>query len=120
MSAKRDTLTAKECDNATSEGKGIRKLHDGAGLYLWVHEDGRKYWRLRYWTAGKEKSLSLGVYPEIGLKEARVRRNDNRTLMGESIDPSVERKARKIEKRGAHDLAKQIKAEPDLFAGKSD
>jgi integrase len=99
MAAKRDTLTAKECDNATSNGKSIRKLHDGAGLYLWVYEDGRKYWRLRYWTAGKEKSLSLGVYPEIGLKEARVRRNDNRTLMGESIDPSVERKARKLRQR---------------------
>jgi len=99
MAAKRDTLTAKECDNATSNGKSIRKLHDGAGLYLWVYEDGRKYWRLRYWMGGKEKSLSLGVYPEIGLKEARVRRNDNRTLMGESIDPSVERKARKLRQR---------------------
>ena len=99
MAAKRDTLTAKECDNATSKGKSIRKLHDGAGLYLWVYEDGRKYWRLRYWTGGKEKSLSLGVYPEIGLKEARVRRNDNRTLMGESIDPSADRKARKLRQR---------------------
>lgn len=99
MAAKRDTLTAKECDNATSNGKSIRKLHDGAGLYLWVYEDGRKYWRLRYWTAGKEKSLSLGVYPEIGLKEARVRRNDNRTLMGGSIDPSADRKARKLRQR---------------------
>ncbi|MBI5862777.1 MAG: tyrosine-type recombinase/integrase [Rhodocyclales bacterium] len=96
MAAKQNTLTAKECDNATSGGKSIRKLHDGAGLYLWVYEDGRKYWRLRYWMAGKEKSLSLGVYPEIGLKEARQRRDDNRRLMGESIDPSAERKAGKL------------------------
>lgn len=101
MAAKQNTLTAKECDNATSEGKGIRKLHDGAGLYLWVYEDGRKYWRLRYWMAGKEKSLSLGVYPEIGLKEARQRRDDNRRLMGESIDPSAERKAGKLRQRRA-------------------
>lgn len=100
MAAKKNILSPKECDNATSgEGKSIHKLHDGAGLYLWVYEDGRKYWRLRYWMAGKEKSLSLGVYPEIGLKEARRRRDDNRTLMGESIDPSAERKARKLRQR---------------------
>ncbi len=99
MAAKQNTLTAKECDNATSGGKSIRKLHDGAGLYLWVYEDGRKYWRLRYWVGGKEKSLSLGVYPETGLKEARQRRDDNRRLMGESIDPSAERKAAKRRER---------------------
>ena len=101
MAAKQNTLTVKEIDNATSEGKSIRKLHDGAGLYLWVYFDGRKYWRLRYWMAGKEKSLSLGVYPEIGLKEARQRRDDNRKLMGESLDPSAERKASKRQRKVA-------------------
>lgn len=98
MAAIQNTLTPKECDNAKSGGKSIRKLHDGAGLYLWVYEDGRKYWRLRYWMSGKEKSLSLGVYPEIGLKEARRRRDDNRKLMDDSIDPSAERKAGKLRK----------------------
>ncbi len=99
MAAKQNTLTVKEIDNATSGDKSIRKLHDGAGLYLWVYSDGRKYWRLRYWVAGKEKSLSLGVYPEIGLKEARQRRDDNRKLMGESLDPSAERKANKRQRK---------------------
>jgi hypothetical protein len=47
------------------EGAGIRKLHDGDGLYLWVYLDGRKYWRMRYWQAGKEESLSIGVYPKV-------------------------------------------------------
>ncbi|MCX7168595.1 MAG: tyrosine-type recombinase/integrase [Rhodocyclales bacterium] len=101
MAAKQNTLTVKEIDNATSGGKSIRKLHDGAGLYLWVYLDGRKYWRLRYWMAGKEKSLSLGVYPEIGLKEARQRRDDNRKIMGESLDPSAERKANKRQRKVA-------------------
>ncbi|MDK9704017.1 MAG: tyrosine-type recombinase/integrase [Sulfuritalea sp.] len=99
MAAKLNTLTAKECDNATSAGASIRKLHDGAGLYLWVYEDGRKYWRLRYWVGGKEKSISLGVYPKIGLKEARQRRDDNRRLMDGDIDPAVERKAAKRRER---------------------
>lgn len=101
MAAKQNTLTTKEIDNATSGGKSIRKLHDGAGLYLWVYFDGRKYWRLRYWMAGKEKSLSLGVYPEIGLKEARQRRDDNRKIMGASLDPSDERKAGKRQRKVA-------------------
>lgn len=60
MAAILNLLSVKTCDNATSEGNAIRKLHDGGGLYLWVHADGKKYWRLRYWIAQKEKSLSLG------------------------------------------------------------
>jgi len=94
-------LTAKACANATSEDRTIRKLHDGGGLYLWVYADGRKYWRLRYWMAGVEKSLSLGVYPEVVLKEARARRDENRKLMDGDLDPSAERKARKLRRRVA-------------------
>ena len=50
-------LTDARCKKASSEGRKIRKLSDGGGLYLWVLDDGSKYWRLRYWLAGKEKSL---------------------------------------------------------------
>ena len=99
MAASLNLLTVKECVNATSADKAIRKLHDGGGLYLWVYYDGRKYWRLRYWIDGKEKSLSLGVYPEISLKEARERRDVNRRLMNDQIDPSAERKAKKVRRK---------------------
>jgi integrase len=88
-----------DCRNATSEGKSIRKLADGGGLYLWVHPDGNKYWRLRYWLAGKEKSLSLGVYPNVGLKEARKRRDSERGRLEDGLDPSAERRARKVMQR---------------------
>jgi hypothetical protein len=43
----------------------------GQGLYLWVYEDSRKYWRLRYKIHDKEKSLSLGICLVVGLKQAR-------------------------------------------------
>lgn len=99
MAASMNLLSAKECSNASSEGKAIRKLHDGGGLYLWIYEDGRRYWRLRYWIDGKEKSLSLGVYPEISLKDARARRDENRKLMQDQLDPSTERKATKLRRR---------------------
>jgi len=88
-----------DCRNATSEGKSVRKLADGGGLYLWVYGDGSRYWRLRYWLAGKEKSLSLGVYPNVGLKEARRRRDSERSHLGEGLDPSAERRARRLKQR---------------------
>ena len=89
-------LTDPKCKNATSQGKAISKLADGGGLYLWVYADGRKYWRLRYWLGGKEKSLSLGVYPTVGLKAARKKREAERKHLDNKLDPSAERKAEKL------------------------
>lgn len=89
-------LTDAKCKNATSKGLTIRKLADGGGLYLWVYGDGRKYWRFRYWQAGKEKALSVGVYPAIGLKAARKRRDAERKHLDDKLDPSAERRAEKV------------------------
>lgn len=94
-------LTDTQCKNANSEGNSIRKLADSGGLYLWVYADGRKYWRLRYWLSGKEKSLSLGVYPEVSLKKARAARDDARKCLDAGLDPSAERRAEKLHKREA-------------------
>lgn len=89
-------LSDTKCKNATSEGKSVRKLPDANGLYLWVYADGRKYWRLRYWLAGKEKSLSLGTYPDVSLKEARAKRDRERKRLDNNLDPSAERRAEKL------------------------
>ena len=88
-------LTNTQCHNA-SILKGIKKLTDGKGLYLWVYPNGRKYWRLRYWQFGKEKSLSLGVYPDISLKEARTKCDAERKRLDQGLDPSAERKLNKL------------------------
>lgn len=92
-------LSAAECKNVTSNGAGIRKLHDGDGLYLWVYLDGRKYWRMRYWQAGKEKSLSIGVYPKVSLSDARKKREELRKQLEADLDPSAERKAANLRKK---------------------
>ena len=89
-------LTDVICRNATSNGLEVRKLADGGGLYLWVYADGRKYWRFRYWQAGKEKSLSLGVYPATNLKRARKKREAERQRLDSNLDPSAERQAEKL------------------------
>jgi integrase len=91
----KELLTDLACKNATAEGSKIRKLHDGQGLYLWVYEDGRKYWRLRYKIHDKEKSLSLGVYPVVGLKQARQLAQAGRVKLMGNIDPSIDRKLNK-------------------------
>jgi integrase len=92
-------LSAVECKNATSSRAGVRKLHDGDGLYLWIYRNGRKYWRMRYWQAGKEKSLSIGVYPKVTLSDARRKREELRKQLEADLDPSAERKATNLRKK---------------------
>ena len=55
-------------------GDTDRKLADGKGLYLLVTATGSRLWRLKYRIDGKEKKLALGAYSEVGLKEARAKR----------------------------------------------
>ena len=60
----RKSLTDMAARNAKGKEKPY-KLSAGAGLYLLVMPNGSRYWRMKYTFAGKEKLLSIGVYPEI-------------------------------------------------------
>jgi integrase len=77
-------------------GKKPMKLFDDRGLYLEVSPAGGKWWRHKYRFEGKEKRLSLGVYPDVGLKEARERRDEARKLLASGVDPGEHRKAHKL------------------------
>ncbi|KDB50490.1 integrase family protein [Sphaerotilus natans subsp. natans DSM 6575] len=95
-----------------------RKLSDGGGLLLEVRPEGGKWWRLRYRFAGKEKMLSLGVYPAVALADARKRRDEARALLAAGIDPSAARKDSKAEQaRQQHieSLVAQGKPLPGTF-----
>jgi integrase len=83
--------------NAKPSDKATR-LFDGGGLYLEVAPSGGKWWRLKYRFDGKEKRLSLGVYPDVSLKDARQRRDDARKLLANGTDPGENRKAVKAAK----------------------
>jgi integrase len=72
------------------------KLSDGEGLYLEVAPSGGKWWRLKYRFHGKEKRISLGVYPAISLKEARKRRDEAKEQIAHGLDPSEQKKAVKV------------------------
>ena len=72
------------------------RMSDERGLYLEVSPSGGKYWRFKYRINGREKRLSLGVYPDVNLKLARERRDNSRKQVAEGIDPSDVRKTEKI------------------------
>ena len=84
-------LTSLAVKQAQPAGK-TKRLYDERGLYLEISPAGGKWWRLKYRFAGKEKRLSLGVYPDISLKEARAARDEARRLIAQGVDPSARRK----------------------------
>lgn len=87
-------LTDTEIRNKKPAEKPV-KLFDGRGLFLIVTPAGGKWWRFRYKFDDKEKLLSLGIYPDVGLKGARERRDAARKLLADGIDPGENRKAQK-------------------------
>lgn len=75
------------------------KLPDGGGMFLLVTPAGGKLWRLKYRIDGREKLLAMGAYPEIGLGEARRRREEARELIALGKDPSREKQREKVRAR---------------------
>lgn len=73
----------------------IQRLYDEKGLYLEVTPKGKTWWRFKYRFNDKEKRISLGVYPDVGLGLARERRDDARKLIANGVDPSEHRKVMK-------------------------
>lgn len=72
------------------------KMADGKGLFIVVMPNGSKYWHYRFQFAGKPKSLPLGVYPNVGLKEARTKHQDAVSDVASGVDPTAKRKAEKL------------------------
>ncbi|WP_411849109.1 tyrosine-type recombinase/integrase [Yersinia ruckeri] len=81
--------TAKPMDKAY-------KLADGGGMYLLVKPNGSKYWRLKYRFVGKEKMLSIGVYPDVSLADARQKRDEARKILAAGGDPGEVKKVEKL------------------------
>lgn len=88
-------LTATEVKQA-KPGKKLQKLTDGGGLYLQVHPNGSRYWRYDYRFAGKRKTLALGVYPDVSLKDAREQHQEARRALAQGTDPGEQRKVAKL------------------------
>ena len=91
-------LTDTRVKNAKPQAK-LYKLTDERGLHLSVYPNGSKLWHLRYRIEGKERTASLGKYPEVSLAEAREKRDQMRKLIAKGIDPVQSQKAAKEAKK---------------------
>jgi integrase len=83
------------CLKTLTPKKTEYKLGDGEGLFIKVTPSGGKHWRFQYQFAGREKSISLGKYPAIGLLVAREERRKAQELIAKGIDPSIRRQTEK-------------------------
>ena len=79
----------------TTPGPKPVKLFDGRGLYLLLNPNGSRWWRFKYRFEGREKLISLGTYPDVGLKLARDRCDATRQQLVAGIDPGAKRQAEK-------------------------
>ena len=91
-------LTDTRVKTAKSQEK-LYKLTDERGLHLSVYPNGSKLWQMRYRIEGKERTASLGKYPEVSLAEARDKRDQLRKLIANDIDPVQSQKADKEAKK---------------------
>ena len=80
-------------------GPKAYKMSDSSGLFLLVERTGGKLWRMKYRIDGREKKLAIGRYPEIGLAEARRRRDAAREQLAQGKDPSREKQREKARAR---------------------
>jgi integrase len=84
------------------------KIRDEGWLFLLVKPSGSKLWQMGYRFAGKEKTLSLGIYPAVSLKDARSKRDEAKAALAAGIDPSQQKKAEKLERVSAAGITFQI------------
>lgn len=94
-------LTDSQCKNLALPAKGINQLSDGHGLSLQADSKGGKYWRLRYYHphTKKREEIRLGIYPDVSLKAARVKREEIRALLEKGIDPKQHQQEQEIKQR---------------------
>lgn len=79
-------LTDKAVKAAKPEER-LYRIFDGEGLYLEVHPNGSKYWRMKYRLNDREGRLAFGVYPKVSLSEARQKRLEAREALDAGRDP---------------------------------
>lgn len=87
-------LTDSRVRSAKATGKTYT-LGDYDGLSLFVSSKGSKAWHFRYAWLGRQSRMSLGMYPELSLRDARAMRNEARALIAKGINPRIARKQKR-------------------------
>jgi len=96
------------------------KIYDGEGMFLLIHPNGSKYWRMKYTFDGKSKLASFGVWPGISLKVARERRREAKQKIKLGINPVEEKRKNKlIEQKRTKDKVKNDSVQVKEYANVS-
>ena len=77
----------------------VNKLSDGRGMYLQLHPNGSKYWRMDFRHQGKQKTLALGIWPDVSLREAREKRDKAKLEIQSGINPIEQRRTEENDKK---------------------
>lgn len=80
-------LTDTGVKTAKARDKAYR-LADSEGLFIHVMPTGKKFWRMRYRSGGKEQTLTFGPYPSVSLREARGMRDNAKDMIRQGVDPA--------------------------------
>jgi integrase len=96
-----DPLTLKALESEAKKHGTAAKKPDGGGLYFIAEPQRSSWWRFDYRFSDKQKTLSVGLYPEVTLKSARSSRDEMRKLIASGIDPAQQRKAERDSSSGA-------------------
>lgn len=102
-------LTDVKCRQA-KPGEKLVKLSDGGGLQLHLLPSGSKIWRGAYRFRGKQKTYSIGSYPDTGLQEARDAWRAAKALLEKGLDPTVERRVERLRAAAASDKTFEVVA----------
>jgi integrase len=103
-------LTDLACRKAKPRLK-LYKLSDMGGLQFWVYPNGAKYWRLAFRFRGRQRLMSLGVYPGVSLIEARAGREVAKVKLRAGVDPLHERMIQKIHQEFSADTFEAVAKE---------
>lgn len=100
MTTRKPLTHSRQAETAKPEAKPY-KLKVDTGLFLEVMPTGSKRWRFRYQFAGKEQMISFGLFPDVGLLDAKERREAARKMLAQGMNPSIKRRAERAAQKAA-------------------
>lgn len=115
-------LTDPQVRNAKPADKQ-RKLSDGGGLYLLIKPSGYKGWKYDFRLHGTRGTYTIGQYPDISLRQARLEHQQARELVAQGVNPRQIKESKRINEELNNKrfsfyfkqwVNKQVLAEPTL------
>ena len=99
----------------------LKELHqagsyqDGRGLFLKISPSGHKSWIFRYMMHGKRYDLTIGSYPALSLRGARLEADQQRLHIARGINPTELRRSAKRQQQFSHQQQVTFQIEAERF-----